>query len=92
METNVRDFDITTGNTLDKIRKAALLRTILKISYTDSKGVPSFREVEPYEIKDGKLYAHCLTANSIRAFKLMSIAQAQVTDRAFEPRFPVKIE
>lgn len=91
-EITVRDLDLMSGNVFDKIHKAARHRRLLRITYTDSKGVPTSREVEPYEIKDGKLYAWCLSANSIRAFKLTSIALAQVTDNTFDPRFPVKIE
>ena len=73
------------------IQRAALERRVLKISYLDKKGTHTIRSVEPYEIKNGKLWAHCLQRNGIRQFELNRIVQAVLSDRSFAPRHEVKI-
>jgi predicted DNA-binding transcriptional regulator YafY len=75
-----------------KISEAAQKQQLLRISYIDSKNKATVRTVEPYEIKDGKLYAFCTNKQAIRAFLLSGVYAAEVTDQSFEPRFPIKID
>lgn len=76
---------------MDKIKESAEGELLLQITYNDAKGKPTIRTVEPYEIKDGKLYAYCTVRNSIRAFRLERIQSAEVHVMNFKPRFPILI-
>jgi len=60
------------------------------IKYRDAHGDVTEREVEPYEVKDGKLWAHCRKAGSLRQFKLTEILEARV-GQPFDPKPGVKI-
>lgn len=74
-----------------KIKEAADEQKVIQITYLDAKDRPSIRTIEPYEIKDGKLFAHCLAKNSIRAFKTERIQSAEVQLIEFAPRHPILI-
>lgn len=74
-----------------EIQLAANEQRLLKIAYNDAKNQQTVRTVEPYEIKDGKLFAYCTQAQNIRAFKLERIFSTKAMDLTFEPRFPIKI-
>ena len=76
---------------LGKIEEAGHKRRNIRITYTDSKGDITIRTVEPYEVKDNKLYAYCTVRQGIRAFKLERIQSVEITEQTFEPRFPVKL-
>lgn len=73
------------------IQQAAKNTRLLNITYVDSKGKVTSRVVEPYEIKEGKLYAYCQSRHGIRTFKLQSIHNAIVEPHTFTPRFPIYI-
>ena len=60
---------------------------LITISYVDSQNKPSVRTVEPYEIKEGKLYAHCLTKNATRAFIVSRIQSVELLGQTFVPRY-----
>lgn len=63
-------------------------RRLISISYIDSKGVPSVRTVEPYEIKEnGLFFAYCRVKNGIRAFKLNRVQSVDQTSETFNPRY-----
>lgn len=72
------------------INSASTLNTVM-LSYIDKEGVITEREVEPYEMKDGKLWAYCMVKQSIRQFDFGNIVNAVGTTRNFNPRWPVKI-
>ncbi len=74
------------------IRKSAQRQRTVNITYRDSKGEVSTREVEPYEFKDGGLYAYCYRRQNIRFFKADRIQHAKITNRTFIPRWPIKIQ
>ena len=76
---------------MDEIIKAARNTTILNLTYQSPKKGVSQRTVEPYEIKDGALYAYDLSKQSIRRFNLSNIVSAEATDTQFSPRWPVQI-
>lgn len=63
---------------------------ILNITYNGKNGT-SNRIVEPYSIKDGKLYAYCVNKQGIRAFNLNNIISATVTQEPYVPRWPIQI-
>lgn len=75
----------------NNIVRAAQELKLLKISYVDKKNIHTTRTVEPYEIKNGKLWGHCVAKNGIRQFDINQIIQAVVQDKTFVPRHPVKI-
>lgn len=62
------------------------------IRYKDKDGDITERIVDPYEIKNGKLFAHCNFRDGIRAFSLQSINSAVPTDKEYKPKFPVKFD
>jgi predicted DNA-binding transcriptional regulator YafY len=72
------------------IQGATNLRTV-SIRYRDSSGDLSERVIEPYEIKNGKLFGYCQSRAGIRAFKTENILAAVATNTAFEPKYPIKI-
>lgn len=63
----------------------ALAPKLVEFTYVDSTGDASARRAEPYELKDGKLFAWCLTRNAIRQFKLESMTEVRVGE-SFKPR------
>jgi predicted DNA-binding transcriptional regulator YafY len=77
---------------MDNIIQGATNRQSVAIRYRDTSNELSERVVEPYEIKNGKLFAHCQSKGGIRAFAITNILAAIVTDTPYEPRFPVKIQ
>lgn len=79
------------GIVMDKIKEAANNLQLLQITYLDAKNVPSIRTVEPYEIKNGNLFAHCRVKDGIRAFKLDRIQSAEVHLAEYSPRHPILI-
>ena len=76
---------------MDEIIKAARETTILNITYRSEKKGVSERTVEPYEIKDGGLYAYDIAKQGIRKFILANIISAKATDTKFSPRWPIAI-
>lgn len=60
---------------------------VLRITYQDRKGVTTKRAVEPYEIKNGKLYAYCLVKGGIRAFNLDNLITCEDVGTHFTPRY-----
>lgn len=75
----------------DNIINSATERNELKIRYRDKSNQLTIRSVEPYEIKNGKLFAYDIDKGGIRAFSTHNIEAAIQTDAPYEPRFPVKI-
>lgn len=77
----------TPTNIEGTVNKAIRESKVAILSYVDAKGKPSVREVECYEIKGDKLYAHCLVRNGIRAFTLSNVSSLKLKDETFTPRF-----
>lgn len=76
---------------ISEIKIAAKNSTLVSISYLDSKGNFSERLVEPYEIKNGSLFAYCTEKESIRNFKLAKINSAYRSTIKFNPRWTINI-
>lgn len=77
---------------IKQIESGMINKHLISISYKDAKDQITVRTVEPYEIKNGKLFAHCRTRNAIRGFNLDRITSVTETNMDFEPRFPITIE
>ena len=73
------------------ISESARNNTILSLTYKAKDGKVSYRSVEPYEIKDGGLFAYDIAKGSIRKFLISSILSAESQDAKFNPRYPVQI-
>lgn len=73
-------------------RKAGRERKVVRIRYTDLKGNASIRNVEPYEIRDGKLWAYCRKKRGIRQFALDRVSDARPTRYTFLPKYPVTFD
>jgi len=82
-------------NSLDAIRLAARsLKTII-LNYTDVKGRNTVRECEPYSLRPGKdgttrFFAFDYLRGEMRGFRMDRIAIAQVTEKAYTPRYQVE--
>ncbi|WP_142340374.1 WYL domain-containing protein [Priestia megaterium] len=66
-------------------------KRLIAIRYRDKDNQLSVRKVEPYELRDGKLFAYDPEKGGIRAFFTQNIEAALATTDDFEPRFPIKI-
>lgn len=75
----------------DSIMRGAVEQKLIAIRYRNKDNGLSVRQVEPYELKDGKLFAYDPEKGGIRAFLTQNIEAAVTTDDVFEPRFPIKI-
>lgn len=75
----------------DNIIQSANERKTVAIRYRDKDNMLSVRHVEPYELKNGKLYAFDPQKGGIRTFFTQNIEAAVKTNEVFDPRFPVKI-
>ena len=74
-----------------EIEQAAKEKRVLRIAYVDLKQQESIRNVEPYEIRDGMLWAYCRKKKSTRQFALDRIRRATVTRYSYFPKYPDKI-
>ena len=73
------------------IQDAAEQTVLLSMTYRAKDGKVSHRTVEPYEFKDGGLYAYDIAKRSIRKFLIDNILSADVMETKFSPRYPIKI-
>ncbi len=79
---------------MDEIRRAGREKKLLKIQYRKLNGEVSERIVEPYEIKNARLWAYDIAKDdNIRNFIITGILTAQVLEQTFVERnnWPVKI-
>lgn len=77
--------------TMKQIIKGATDLHCVAIRYRDKSMEVTERVVEPYEIKDGKLFAYCHLKQGIRAFFILNILAAIETNESYNPKFPVLI-
>lgn len=59
---------------------------VLDISYVDSKGKRTIRDIEPLERDDQYLAAYCRKARAMRRFRISSIKSVSQKDETFEPK------
>lgn len=80
---------------MDSISQAGREKKLLKIQYRRLDGVLTERVVEPYEIKNARLWAYDIAKDdNIRNFLIVGILSAQVLQQTFIPRnqWHVKIQ
>lgn len=75
----------------DALRQAREGPYIVTLVYTDVQGQSSARAVEPYEVRNGGVFAYDLDAHGIRRFLFRRISAVTVSGEQFQPRWPVKI-
>lgn len=80
------------GDLTKKIIRAGMNSNTVNITYTDSKGNLSTREVEPYEVRGNSFFGYCLNKNSIRRFDFDKVRSAEITNNKFIPRWALKIQ
>jgi len=82
---------------IEAITAAARSLHTVVLNYTDVKGASSIREVEPYSLRPGadagslRIFAHDLTRDHIRGFRMDRVAVAEMTENTFVPRWLVEI-
>jgi predicted DNA-binding transcriptional regulator YafY len=78
---------------MDSIRQAGREKKLLKIQYRKLNAEISDRVVEPYEIKNGRLWAYDIAKDdNIRQFLIVGILSAQVLEETFEERNSWKVK
>lgn len=81
---------------IDTIKQSAQGRSILKIIYREKDGSSDgWRYVEPYSFShddsEHDLFAWDINKEGIRRFSLERIEVAELTDRAYTPRYTIEI-
>jgi predicted DNA-binding transcriptional regulator YafY len=79
-------FEVT-GDLLTDVQNAIDYKTVLELSYVDSKGAYSTRHIAPLEIRGDRFYAWDLGKNGLRLFLMMRVQDFSVTDDAFNPEY-----
>ena len=91
IDTTTWDGVYNSKSYLKDIKFALDKKLLLKISYENSDGIESVREIEPYRlILKGTywyLQAYCKKNQSLRIFKLSRITNLLIEDTTFSPRY-----
>lgn len=75
----------------DIIREAGREQRRVLVQFESTPGTTYERELEPYSIQNGELYAFSYLRNEYRTLKLQDIRRVEVTPRTFTPRRPVEL-
>ena len=73
------------------IREAGREQRRVLIQFESTPGTIYERELEPYSIENGELYAFSYLRNEYRTLPLRDIRRVEVTPRTFTPRRPVDL-
>ncbi len=73
------------------IREAGREQRRVLIQFESTPGTVYERELEPYSIENGELYAFSYLRNEYRTLPLRDIRRVEVTPRTFTPRRPVDL-
>lgn len=74
------------------LREAARQRRRVLIQFgADAQNSDYEREMEPYAIQNGELYAYSYFRHEFRTVPLASIRGVEVTPRSFEARRPIEL-
>lgn len=80
---------------LNIIRESGKKRKLLFIKAREADGSIEPREVEPYSFrikKTGTLfYGWDVKKNAIRSFRVDRIIEVKITNKSFNPRFPIEL-
>jgi hypothetical protein len=87
---------VWSSGAIEQIRFAALNQLLVEFDYTDEKGMPSHRRVEPYMLRQtiaGELIvgAFDLGRGAGRTFRIDRIRNVAVTETGFSPRFAIEV-
>ena len=75
----------------ETIREAGREQRRVLVRFESSPGTTYERELEPYSIEDGVLYAFSYLRNEFRTLNLRDVRRVEVTPRTFTPRRPVDL-
>ncbi len=80
---------------LELIKEAGRKRKLLYIEAREEDGSVEPREVEPYSFRHSKngntlFFGWDIKKNGIRSFRVDRIINVKITDKSFEPRFPIE--
>ena len=78
------DFETT-------LREAGREQRRVLVQFESTPGTVYERELEPYAIRDGELYAFSYLRNEFRTLRMADIRRVEVTPRSFTPRQPVDL-
>lgn len=73
------------------IREAGREQRRVLVRFEYAPGAQYERELEPYSIQDGVLYAFSYLRNEFRTLKLGTISRVELTPRSFIPRRPIEL-
>jgi hydroxymethylpyrimidine pyrophosphatase-like HAD family hydrolase len=79
-------------NHKQKIKKAGTAGRVMQMAYIDKKGKYSERFVEPYKIDGDSFWGYSLDKNEIRRFKIPQIDNLKITNKKYQPRWPVEVD
>lgn len=71
------------------IQEAFDKKSSMDILYKSKKGIVA-RKVDPYEQRDGALWAFCHTHGKIHRFYTARIVDTNVLDEEFKPKWPIR--
>lgn len=73
------------------IREAGREQRRVLVRFESSPGTVYERELEPYAIRDGELYAFSYLRNEFRTLPMTDIRNVELTPRNFTPRRPIEL-
>lgn len=81
---------------VNTIHEAGRSRKLLYIEAVEEDGSVEPREVEPYSFRTTKegntlFYGWDVAKGSIRSFRLERIRSVRITNKSFNPRFPIEL-
>ena len=74
-----------------KIREAGREQRRVLVQFECGPGQHYERELEPYAIRDGNLYAFSYLRNEFRNLRMDEIRRVELTPRNFTPRRPIEL-
>ena len=73
------------------LREAGREQRRVLVEFESTPGTRYERELEPYAIRDGQLYAFSYLRNEFRTLPLADVRRVEVTPRSFVPRRAVEM-
>lgn len=73
------------------LRDAGRQRRRVLINFSSEPGQEFEREMEPYAIRDGELYAFSYFRDEFRTLAIADIKSVEMTPRSFEARRPIEL-
>lgn len=73
------------------IREAGREQRRVLVRFESGPGTQYERELEPYAIQDGVLYAFSYLRNEFRTLSLGAVSRVEISPRSFTPRRPIEL-